>query len=240
MKTRVPLYAFMPYGAPELIEAERAHMLRALLAASLLVPALLLGAFTLAARFATPVLTTATIVFPPGPDLLPPPSIAPPAPPTVPIARPPAVATSGEVVPVSDERADPTATLPSQSELNDAHPGVTDAPQGGTGSVAPPAQVRPEPDQWVYVEDLPVLAHAATPTYPEIAKEAGVEGTVRVLALVGLDGRVIDTRIAPNGSVPMLDDAAREALMRFVFTPALANGHPVMVWVSVPVVFRLH
>jgi TonB family protein len=38
----------------------------------------------------------------------------------------------------------------------------------------------------------------------------------------------------------MLDSAALEAARRFVFQPALSNGHPVPVWVAVQFRFRLH
>jgi outer membrane biosynthesis protein TonB len=46
--------------------------------------------------------------------------------------------------------------------------------------------------------------------------------------------------IAPKGSVPMLDQAALEAARRSVFTPALANGRPVKVWVRQQYRFALH
>jgi protein TonB len=41
-------------------------------------------------------------------------------------------------------------------------------------------------------------------------------------------------------SASILDDAAVEAVRRWVFTPAIANGKPVKVWVGVPVRFVLH
>ena len=52
-------------------------------------------------------------------------------------------------------------------------------------------------------------------------------------ALVDLDGSVRDVKVIR--SVPLLDDAAATALRRWRFTPALANGHPVRVWIALPV-----
>jgi len=46
--------------------------------------------------------------------------------------------------------------------------------------------------------------------------------------------------VRPGGSVPMLDDAAIGAALQCVFTPALANGRPVKVWVTQDYRFRLH
>jgi protein TonB len=71
-----------------------------------------------------------------------------------------------------------------------------------------------------------------------MAREAGVEGTVTLWALVDLDGSVKAVQVIR--SVPLLDGAATAAVQRWRFTPALANGHPVRVWVAVPVRFSLH
>jgi hypothetical protein len=46
--------------------------------------------------------------------------------------------------------------------------------------------------------------------------------------------------VAPKGSIPMLDQAALDAALTCVFTPALTNGHPVKVWVSQGYRFSLH
>ena len=63
---------------------------------------------------------------------------------------------------------------------------------------------------------------------------------VSVLEEGGHFGRVEKAQIARDGSVPMLDQAALEAARRSVFTPALANGRPVKVWVRQQYRFALH
>ena len=82
------------------------------------------------------------------------------------------------------------------------------------------------------VDELPEAITKVPPTYP-----AGhsVEGTVLVRALVCEHGRVVKTEIVK--SIPMLDEAAGEAMMQWTFKPALRGGQPVAVWVAVPVRF---
>lgn len=109
----------------------------------------------------------------------------------------------------------------------------------GQGEAVPnPDEAIPDSNLPVTVDVYPDLVSSPAPVYPELAREAGVEGTVVVLALVDLDGRVRDTVL--KSSVPMLDEAARTAVRQWRFTPALTNRHAVRVWVAVPVRFRLH
>jgi outer membrane biosynthesis protein TonB len=46
-------------------------------------------------------------------------------------------------------------------------------------------------------------------------------------------------RVSVVRGVTGLTEAAQEALLRWIFRPARANGQPVMVWVEIPVSFRL-
>jgi TonB family protein len=91
--------------------------------------------------------------------------------------------------------------------------------------------------EYVYVEELPGAVWKTTPEYPAAARQAGVEGTVMVQALVDGDGRVADTRVVK--SIPLLDPAAVECVLRWRFKPASANGRPVAVWIAIPVKFSL-
>ena len=63
------------------------------------------------------------------------------------------------------------------------------------------------------------------PVYPPIAQSARVQGTVIVEAHVEPDGHVSEARVLR--SIPLLDGAARDAVVRWEFTPALVNGKPV-------------
>jgi protein TonB len=96
----------------------------------------------------------------------------------------------------------------------------------------------PKFGEYVYVEELPEAITKVPPSYPDLAREANVDGTVMVQALVGKDGKVKDTKVVK--SIPMLNDAALAAVKQWVFKPALSNNKPVAVWVAVPVKFSLH
>lgn len=102
----------------------------------------------------------------------------------------------------------------------------------------PQPEERPKPDEYVYVEHLPEAITKVPPFYPDEARQARVEGTVIVQALVLKDGMVGDTRIAH--SIPALDAAAVTAVRQWRFKPALTKGQPVAVWVAIPVKFALH
>jgi len=73
------------------------------------------------------------------------------------------------------------------------------------------------------------------PVYPAIAQSARVVGTVTIEATIGPDGKVIDTKVVR--SVPMLDQAALDAVRQWEYTPALLNGKPVPVVINVTINF---
>lgn len=95
-----------------------------------------------------------------------------------------------------------------------------------------------DPGGYVYVDDLPDAILRVSPSYPDLAREAGVQGTVMVQAHVCACGEVSETRIVQ--SISMLDSAAAGAVRQWIFKPGLSAGEPVAVWVSVPVKFSLH
>lgn len=85
----------------------------------------------------------------------------------------------------------------------------------------------------------PRLLSQAKPDYPEIARRAGLEGTVLVRVLVAPDGRVRQAELV-QGVHPLLDRAAVAAALRSRFDPALQRGVPVRAWMAMPFRFRLH
>jgi protein TonB len=74
------------------------------------------------------------------------------------------------------------------------------------------------------------------PVYPAIAKSARVAGVVMIEATIGPDGKVIDAKVVR--SVPLLDQAALDAVRQWEYTPTLLNGVPVPVLVTVTINFR--
>jgi protein TonB len=73
------------------------------------------------------------------------------------------------------------------------------------------------------------------PVYPAIAQSAHVVGTVTIEATIGPDGKVIDAKVVR--SIPMLDQAALDAVRQWEYTPALLNGKPVPVVMNVTLNF---
>ena len=64
-----------------------------------------------------------------------------------------------------------------------------------------------------------------------------MQGVVIVEATIGPDGKVSDARVLR--SIPLLDQAALDAVRQWVFTPTLLNGVPVPVIMTVTVNFTL-
>ena len=100
-----------------------------------------------------------------------------------------------------------------------------------------PASPQPGADAFVAVEHEPQLVWMREPTYPELARDAGIEGRVLARVLVGPDGAV--QRVVLLQGVLGLDEAALEAAATAVFRPALQQGQ-LSVWVVIPIEFNLH
>jgi protein TonB len=236
----VSLFEFMPYGAPELQSVARQYMVRALLLASTICTVL----FLLAGAFLA---SSGSLAIAPAPrtihiDQIPPPppiepyAVIPRVPPAV-----PAFLKIGNPVPVPDEKVIVEGTIPSQQEMHAITPGVETgpAPLVVDEPAASPGDEKPW-SKFVYTEELPAPVRTVAPEYSTIARAAGVGGRVVAHALVDRTGHVTDVRIDPEFSIPMLNEEVIRAVRQWVFTPAMANGKPVQVWVAVPFNFELH
>jgi protein TonB len=76
------------------------------------------------------------------------------------------------------------------------------------------------------VDSEPSVASEVKIPYPDEARRAGVEGTVTLSITIDHEGRVVKATIV-KGLGYGLDEAARTALMRFRFKPAMKNGEAV-------------
>lgn len=79
------------------------------------------------------------------------------------------------------------------------------------------------------------------PKYPEFAKLARLEGTVRLRILVGNQGDVLDVQLlGRSGSVsPCLEEAAKEAVWKWKFVPGQQQDRKVAALYDQMFVFRL-
>jgi len=98
---------------------------------------------------------------------------------------------------------------------------------------------KPEEPALLAVGDIkpPRLVRRIEPAYPEIARQARREGVVILEATTDIFGRVTSVRILR--SVPLLDEAALDAVRQWVYEPLLVNGRPRPVTFTVTVRFVL-
>lgn len=150
------------------------------------------------------------------------------------IERPPPPARPSVPIPTEDEEVPEDLTM-EETEINfDEEP--PPAP--------PPPKEEEETPMFVPYDSPPepIGGFAAIQRnlhYPEIARRAGVEGTVIIQVLIDTKGNVIKTKIAKSLGNNGCDEAAIVAIKRTKWKPALQRDKPVKVWVSIPVIFKL-
>jgi protein TonB len=84
----------------------------------------------------------------------------------------------------------------------------------------------------------PVIVHSVQPRYTELARRAGIQGTVIVEAVIDQKGQVTNVRVLRG--LPMgLDRAAVEAIQQWRFKPALLDDRPVKVFFTLTVNFSI-
>jgi TonB family protein len=81
----------------------------------------------------------------------------------------------------------------------------------------------------------PIKINDVQPVYPAIARSARVGGLVTIEAMIGPDGKVMDATVVR--SIPLLDQAALDAVQQWVYAPTLLNGVPVPVLMTVTINF---
>ena len=116
---------------------------------------------------------------------------------------------------------------------------------GGVLSQAPPPPPPPPPSGSSAQERIRVggnvqqsnLIRKVDPVYPPLARQARIQGTVRFTAIIGRDGSVLNLQLVSGH--PLMVEAARQAVMQWLYKPTLLNGQPVEVVTLIDVVFSL-
>ena len=83
----------------------------------------------------------------------------------------------------------------------------------------------------------PKKLHHVPPVYPEIARQARVQGVVVLECTISPEGGVSEVKVLRG--IPLLDAAAAEAVRQWVYEPTLLNGLAVPVTMQVTVTFKL-
>ena len=135
--------------------------------------------------------------------------------------------------------ARPSVPIESEDEdLEDVTIEETDLESFEAWDAPPPPPEGPRV-KFIPYDDPPRPLTPIRPKYPEIAQEAGIEGTVIVQVFVDKKGRVKETIILKGIPNTGLDEAAIKAIRKTRFLPAKQRERAVGVWISIPVNFRL-
>jgi protein TonB len=174
----------------------------------------------------------------PPPPPPPPPSAAPPPKTPQPVANPNAapIEAPKQIVPET-----PSVGV-SEGVPGGVEGGVPGGVMGGVVGGLPEAPPPPPPPPQAPVRvggaiKQPTKLKNVPPVYPPIAQSARVQGVVIIEATIGADGKVKDAKVLR--SIPLLDQAALDAVKQWVFTPTLLNNVPVPVIMTVTVNFTL-
>jgi protein TonB len=103
--------------------------------------------------------------------------------------------------------------------------------------VPPPPEEEEPIVEFYALSDKPEVIRRIEPSYPELARKAGIEGMVVVKVLIGTKGDVEKVEVVK--SHPMLDDSAVAAAKLFKFKPGKQRDRFVKVWMTIPFTFRL-
>jgi protein TonB len=75
------------------------------------------------------------------------------------------------------------------------------------------------------------------PSYPPIARQARIQGVVRLEAVIAKDGTIRNLRVIQGH--PLLVQAAVQAVQQWRYAPTLLNDQPVEVVTFIDVIFKL-
>ena len=131
-------------------------------------------------------------------------------------------------------------TLPDDITIEDTKLDLDAAPEAPPALLVPgvgAAREESEIFEFFAVEEIPKKLKNVIPEYPEIAKRAGIEGTVTLKVLVNVIGVVDSVEVIEGPEVFI--KSAMEAARSTKFTPAKHNDRDVACWVIMPFRFLL-
>jgi len=132
-----------------------------------------------------------------------------------------------------------TQILPLDGGLQRRYEKLISGPQGSVDENSNKAQNMESSDHVVGKLSAPVATFKPDPPYTERARQAKLEGTLTVWAVVDREGNVADTTIVKPLGLG-LDARALESIRTWKFRPAARDGTPIPVRVMIEVSFRLH
>jgi periplasmic protein TonB len=85
---------------------------------------------------------------------------------------------------------------------------------------------------------IPASGKSVGDSYPMLAQQMKVQGSVVLQAIIGADGNIQDLRVIAGPSI--LTSAAQQAVRQWRFKPYLQNGQPVETKARITVNFTIH
>ena len=82
------------------------------------------------------------------------------------------------------------------------------------------------------------IVNRVQPVYPEAARQARIQGVVRLRVILAKDGTISQMEVISGH--PLLQQAALDAVRQWVYQPTLLNGRPVEVDTTIDVIFQLN
>lgn len=166
-----------------------------------------------------------------------------------PPVKPPSILFSPPEIPAvvaSVDDAGAAPALPAGESGGPFIPGLPDGliplePGGSRRGQVPEPPPAPEPPGGrirISEIDPGQLVRRVEPKYPPLARQTRLEGTVRLRAIVGTDGRVREVEMLSGHA--LLAQAAMDAVLQWRYRPTLLNGRPVDVETQITVVFVLN
>jgi TonB family protein len=109
-----------------------------------------------------------------------------------------------------------------------------------SGAVASPGTGQPSVLGDLLAEENAEILTGPLPVYPDLLRQAGIEGKVVLEAVVDTTGRVLAQSIAVvTATNPAFIAPARQALLATLFRPAMVGGKPVRMRVRIPYEFAI-
>lgn len=78
-----------------------------------------------------------------------------------------------------------------------------------------------------------------TPVYPAMARRLGQEGAVTLRVMVDPQGKALSVDIEKSSGFPLLDNAAKQAIMQWKFVAATRDGQPITQSLTTQWVYKL-
>lgn len=169
-------------------------------------------------------------------ELTPAPDMPPPREMPIPVDMPPPAAPQQILVPLPElpVAPNPAPTVTAHPMTDQLPPQAAATGPATTAASGPAAKAAP-----VRIAAVVDASACAKPDYPKNSLRNGDTGTVTLTLLVGIDGRVADSKVEKSSGFRELDRAAQQGLSLCKFKPGTLDGAPYQSWTKMQYVWSL-